>query len=175
MQSMQPVEAMESMDATHSMNGGAVGHLYIQTNEIHNCVVHYRRSGNGAIEEVARVSTGGAGSGGYNPIINRESTPNPFEGARSVILSRDNRFLFATNAGDNSVSSFTVDDQGRLTLVDVKRTGNVVPGRAGARSRWRTTPPAGRSTCSTRSAPTTFACSRSTTTVALRRGRSATR
>jgi 6-phosphogluconolactonase (cycloisomerase 2 family) len=49
-----------------------------------------------------------------------------------VILSRDNRLLFATNAGDNSVSSFRVDDEGRLTLIDVKRTGNVVPGKSGS-------------------------------------------
>ncbi len=108
------------------------GHLYMQTNETRNCVVHYRRSADGALAEVERTATGGAGSGGYNPIVNRESTPNPFEGARSVILSRDNRLLFATNAGDNSVSSFTVDDEGRLTLVDVKRTGNIVPGPSGS-------------------------------------------
>lgn len=88
-------------------SNGQGGHLYIQTNEIHNAVVHYRRSANGAIEEVDRVSTGGAGSGGYNPIVNRESTPNPFEGVRSVILSRDNRFLFATNAGDNFIRAST--------------------------------------------------------------------
>ena len=132
MQSMQPMEEMHSMEATHSMNGGAVGHLYTQTNETRNGVIHYLRSADGTITEAERCFTGGAGSGGYNPIVNRESTPNPFEGARSVILSPDNRLLFATNAGDNSVSSFTVDDEGRLTLVDVKRTGNIVPGPSGS-------------------------------------------
>src|ERR671915_152133 len=112
------------------MNGG--GHLYIQTNEFENQVVHYLRSPDGTITESERVPTGGAGSGGYNPIVNRESTPNPFEGARSVILSPDNRFLFTTNAGDNSVSSFAVGEDGRLTLIDAKRDGNVVPGRSGS-------------------------------------------
>jgi hypothetical protein len=111
-------------------NGG--GHLYTQTNESQNCVIHCLRSADGTIIESERVATGGAGSGGYNPIVNRESTPNPFEGARSVILSPDNRLLFATNAGDNSVSSFTVGDGGRLTLIDAKRTGNVVAGRSGS-------------------------------------------
>jgi 6-phosphogluconolactonase (cycloisomerase 2 family) len=113
-----------------SMNGG--GHLYMQTNEFQNCVVHYLRSPEGTISESERCLTGGPGSGGYNPIVNRESTPNPFEGARSVILSPDKRFLFATNAGDNSVSSFSVGEDGRLTLVDAKRTGNVVAGRSGS-------------------------------------------
>lgn len=95
-------------------------------------MVHYLRSPDGTIAESERVPSGGAGSGGYNPIVDRESTPNPFEGARSVILTRDNRLLFATNAGDNSVSSFTVGNGGRLTLVDVKRTGNIVAGRSGS-------------------------------------------
>jgi hypothetical protein len=72
----------------------------------------------------------GAGRG-YNPILGKE-TPNNFEGARSVILGQDHRFLFATNAGDNSVSSFSVGDDGKLTLLDAKRTGNVVPGRSGS-------------------------------------------
>ena len=61
------------------MNGG--GHHYTQTNETQNCVIHYLRSADGTITESERVLTGGTGSGGYNPIVNRESTPNPFEGA----------------------------------------------------------------------------------------------
>jgi 6-phosphogluconolactonase (cycloisomerase 2 family) len=110
----------------------ASGQLYMQTNEARNAVIHYRRGPDGTLAEADRVLTGGAGSGGYNPIVDRESTPNPFEGARSVILSGDRRFLFATNAGDNSVSSFSVGDDGRLSLVDAKRTGNIVAGRSGS-------------------------------------------
>src|SRR5262249_21385402 len=48
-----------------------------------------------------------------------------------VILSPDRRFLFTTNGGDNSVSSLHVGDDGRLTLLDVKPTGNPVEGRSG--------------------------------------------
>ena len=108
-----------------------VGHLYMQTNELRNAVVHYRRSANGAIEEVDRVSTRGAGSGTFKPTSGQESAPNAFEGAGSVILSPDRRFLFATNGGDNSVSSFAVGEDGRLTLLDVCPTGNPVEGRSG--------------------------------------------
>ena len=72
-------------------NGG--GHLYTQTNETENWVIHYLRAPDGTITESERVPTGGARSAGYNPIVNRESTPNPFEGVRSVILSPDNRLL----------------------------------------------------------------------------------
>jgi 6-phosphogluconolactonase (cycloisomerase 2 family) len=99
------------------------GHLYMGTNEIKNAIIHYRWAADGKLTEVERVATGGAGSGELSPIyhINR---PNDHEGAGSVILTPDRRLLFTTNAGDNSVSSFAVDKEGRLTLVDVKGTGN---------------------------------------------------
>jgi 6-phosphogluconolactonase (cycloisomerase 2 family) len=105
------------------------GHLYMQTNEVKNAIVHYHWSANGALAEVERVATSGAGSGELSPIyhVNR---PNDFEGAGGVILTPDRRFLFATNASDNSVCSFAVDKEGRLTLLDVKRTGNTQSGGA---------------------------------------------
>jgi 6-phosphogluconolactonase (cycloisomerase 2 family) len=107
------------------------GHLYMQTNEVKNFIIHYERTADGTIHEVERVATGGAGSGVYKPISGQESAPNAFEAAGSVIVSTDRRFLFTTNGGDNSVSSFGVGADGRLTLLDVKRTGNVVAGRSG--------------------------------------------
>ncbi len=112
-----------------SPHGG--GHLYMQTNERRNAIIHYRRSSNGALTEVERVATGGAGSGTFKPISGQESAPNSFEGAASVILSPDHRLLFATNGGDNSVSSFAVGDNGRLRLIDTKPTGNAVDGKSG--------------------------------------------
>jgi len=73
------------------MNGRG-GHLYMQTNEIKNAVIHYQRSGNGTLTEVERVATGGAGSGTFKPISGQESAPNAFEGAGSVILSPVRKF-----------------------------------------------------------------------------------
>ena len=93
----------------------------MQTNETRNAVIHYRRSPNGELTEVERTSTGGAGSGTFKPISGQESAPNAFEGAGSVILSPDRQFLFTTNGGDNSVSSFAID---------VEATGNSVEGRS---------------------------------------------
>jgi len=107
------------------------GHLYIQTNEIQNAIIHYHRDANGALTEAERCATGGAGSGTFKPISGQDSAPNAFEGAGSVILTRDRRFLFTTNGGDNSVSSFRVGEDGRLTLLDCKPTGNPVEGRSG--------------------------------------------
>src|SRR5215471_5045517 len=113
------------MSKEMSMNGQG-GHLYMQTNEVKNKIIHYHRSPNGTLTEVERLATGGAGSGTFKPISGQESAPNSFEGAASVILSPDRKFLFTTNGGDNSVSSFKVGKDGRLTLLDVKPTGNAV-------------------------------------------------
>ena len=110
---------------------GRGGHLYMQTNEVKNTIIHYHRSANGTLTEVERIATGGAGSGTFKPISGQESAPNSFEGAGSVILSPDRKFLFATNGGDNSVSSFAAGADGRLKLLDVKPTGNAVEGKSG--------------------------------------------
>ena len=123
-------QQMTSMSKEMGINGHG-GHLYMQTNEIKNVVIHYHRSANGTLTEVERVATGGAGSGTFKPISGQESAPNAFEGAGSVILTPDRRFLFATNGGDNSVSSFAVDEQGRLKLIDTKPTGNAAEGKSG--------------------------------------------
>lgn len=126
--SQGPAMSMHAADGDMMQQGG---HLYIQTNEIRNAVIHYVRSPDGTITEVERILTGGGGSGVYKPISGQQSAPNAFEGAGSVILASDRRFLFTTNGGDNSVSSFGVGEDGKLTLLDVKRTGNVVTGAPG--------------------------------------------
>ena len=119
------------MSKEMSMSNHRVGYLYMQTNEVENCIIHYHRLANGTLTEVERVVTGGAGSGTFKPTSGEESAPNSFEGAGSVILSPDGKFLFATNGGDNSVSSFAVGDHGKLTLIDTKPTGNAVEGKSG--------------------------------------------
>src|SRR6201984_3106836 len=65
---------------------GRGGHLYMQTNEVKNAIIHYHRSANGTLTEVERVATGGAGSGTFKPISGQESAPNAFEGGARVTL-----------------------------------------------------------------------------------------
>jgi 6-phosphogluconolactonase (cycloisomerase 2 family) len=105
------------------------GHLYLQTNEVRNSVVHFRWAGDGQITEVGRHLTGGAGAGSFNYLTDLSGLV--VEGANSVLLTPEHRFLFAANVGDNSVSSFRVGADGQLELLDVRRTGNVVSGRSG--------------------------------------------
>ncbi len=122
---------MTNMSTDMAISTRRGGHLYMQTNEVQNAIVRYHRAEDGMITEVERVLTGGAGSGTFKPISGQESAPNAFEGAGSIIITPDRRFLFTTNGGDNSVSSFGIGDDGRLTLLDVKETGNPVEGRSG--------------------------------------------
>ena len=119
------------MSKAMNMSSHDGGHLYIQTNEVQNCVVHYHRAANGAITEAERTATGGAGSGTFKPISGQESAPNAFEGAGSVIVAESNTLLFTTNGGDNSVTSFRVSPDGKLAVIDRQPTGEPVTGRSG--------------------------------------------
>ena len=107
------------------------GHVYMQTNALKNEIVHFGRNADGLLQIVDSVSTQGSGSGVFKPVSGQESAPNAFEGAGSVILTDDHQFLFATNGGDNSVSSFRVGPNGHLDFLDVKPTGEKVSGRSG--------------------------------------------
>jgi hypothetical protein len=72
------------MEPMHAVNGQeAIGHLYTQTNELRNAVIRYRRSANGAIEEVDRVSTAAPGpASSSRPAARRaRRTPSTARGA----------------------------------------------------------------------------------------------
>ena len=103
----------------------------MQTNEIQNRIMHFGRNADGQLELRESIPTGGAGSGVFKPISGQESAPNAFEGAGSVILAESNTLLFTTNGGDNSVTSFRVSPDGKLTVIDRQPTGEPVTGRSG--------------------------------------------
>lgn len=116
---------------THNPDAKIAGRLYIQTNGVNNELIQYARMEDGSLVEKQRIATGGAGSGTFKPITGQESAPNAFEGVKSVILSSDHKWLFTTNGGNNSVSSFKIADDGMLTLMDVQPTGQPVSGKSG--------------------------------------------
>ena len=119
------------MSKQMGMSNGHGGHLYMQTNEVRNAIVHYHRSANGTLTEVERVATRGGGSGTFKPISGQESAPNAFEGAGRVILSPDRKFLFATNGGDNLAATFS-PELADLTIyvIDVAE-GEKIPRKGG--------------------------------------------
>lgn len=108
-----------------------VGHVYMQSNETQNRIMHFGRKADGHLELIESVPTGGSGSGIFKPISGQKSAPNAFEGAGSVILAESNTLLFTTNGGDNSVTSFRVGPDGKLTMLDRQSTGEPVVGPSG--------------------------------------------
>jgi 6-phosphogluconolactonase len=79
-----------------------------------NRVLVLEQRSNGSLVNVDSVSTGGTGAG-----ANLGS-----QGA--LALSHDGRWLFAVNAGSNSLSTFEVDDE-RLKLVSTIASGGATP------------------------------------------------
>lgn len=99
------------------------GAVYTTTNGASaNYVVVFKRDHDGGLTLRDSVATGGRGSGpdatfGTDPLTSQDA----------VILSDDNRFLFAVNAGSNEVSSFRVGSSGALTQASRVSSGGTFP------------------------------------------------
>ena len=98
-------------------------HVYTQTNESDNKIIHFARRADGTLVEVQRVATGGKGNNGYKIITGEKSAPDPLVSMGPVTMSGDHKLLFSVNAGDSSVSSFAVGKDGKLQLRDHQPTG----------------------------------------------------
>lgn len=93
----------------------SAGAVYTITNAASgNEVLVYKRSANGSLTFQASFSTGGLGS------------DDGLGSQEAVALSKNDRWLFAVNAGSNQVSVFAVRAR-RLNLVDVVDSGGVRP------------------------------------------------
>jgi len=68
-----------------SMNGRG-GHLYMQTNEVKNTIIHYHRSANGTLTEVERVAPAVQARGLSSRSAARRAHPTPLK-ARLVSSS----------------------------------------------------------------------------------------
>lgn len=97
---------------------GASGAVYAMTNATDdNQVVVFGRNGAGLLSLVGAVSTLGAGSGGGL---------DPLASQGSLVLSADNRWLLAVNAGSHEISVFRVKRDG-LDLADKVDSGGEFP------------------------------------------------
>ena len=95
------------------------GMVYTMTNEYTNRIVAFSRLQNGQVTFLDTFDTGGSGTA--------EQIVDPLVSQGSVILSRGNCFLFAVNAGSNSISSFKVTPTGKLWLRDVEYSNGIRP------------------------------------------------
>lgn len=98
-------------------------HLYTQTNETRNQIIHYARKKDGTLVEVERVGSGGMGTNGAKPLTGAKSEPDSLVSAGAVAMNADHSLLFGVNAGDASVSIFAIGNDGKLELRDRQPTG----------------------------------------------------
>src|SRR3546814_13340067 len=105
----------------HARASDLVGHVYMQTNETQNRIMHFGRSADGPLKLLESIPTGGAGSGVFKPVSGQESAPNAFEGAGRVILADSNTLLFATNGGANGVTTFRMSPTRNQTVGNERR------------------------------------------------------
>jgi 6-phosphogluconolactonase len=102
--------------AGRAQSGG--GAVYVLTNQVSgNSVMVYHRDAKGALTFVNTFATGGKGAG---------SGADPLGSQGSLVLSEDERLLFAVNAGSNSVSVFAVSGD-QLQLLNTAASGGVMP------------------------------------------------
>ena len=100
--------------AAHGGNRIA-GAVYALTNApTGNEVVVWNRADDGSLTPAGSYATGGLGSGAG------------LGSQGAIILSEDNRWLFAVNAGSNDISSFQVEGQG-LKLISRVASGGTLP------------------------------------------------
>ena len=90
--------------------------VYILGNDAaQNSVLCYRQQSNGHLSLETTVMSGGTGNGGG------------LGSQGAVITDKSKGLLFAVNAGDNTISSFTIGNNGHPTLVSTVPSGGVRP------------------------------------------------
>jgi len=102
---------------------GSPGAIYAMTNDAtNNQVVALSRSADGTLTPAGSFPTGGRGSGTFensaNGLILGEQSPNNLNGST--------KFLYATNAGSNSITVFRATHDG-LEITDVEPSGGDHP------------------------------------------------
>jgi 6-phosphogluconolactonase (cycloisomerase 2 family) len=97
------------------------GAVYAGTNAHQNGLVAYGRKADGTLAYIGEYLSGGAGG--------RLNTGGPIDALISAhsVLNVDNRFLLQVNAGSNTVSSFRINKDFSLTLVNQIPSGGFGP------------------------------------------------
>src|SRR5713226_10743526 len=97
---------------------GRTGDVYVMTNQpTGNSVMVFHRDAAGMLTFAGSFASGGNGGG---------TGPDPLGSQNPVVLSADDRLLFAVNAGSNSISAFGVSGD-QLTLLNTVSSGGVFP------------------------------------------------
>lgn len=97
---------------------GRSGNVYVMTNQsAGNAILVFHRDAAGMLTSAGTFATGGNGAG---------TGADPLGSQGAVVLSEDERFLFAVNTGSNSISAFTVSGD-KLDLRGTVPSGGIMP------------------------------------------------
>ena len=100
------------------------GAVYTMTNASDgNEVAAFTRLANGQLSPIGNFSTNGLGSTEFDG----NEGLDPLISADSIIVSQDQSLLFAVNAGSDTISSFRINSDFSLSLVDTVDSGGVGP------------------------------------------------
>ena len=105
------------------------GMVYAMTNvAAGNEVIAFRRADDGTLTRLNAYPTCGRGTGTrkVSPATPQNGI-DPLTSQGSLSFSRNGCFLFAVNAGSDSITSFRVADDGMLVLADVVHSGGFQP------------------------------------------------
>lgn len=92
------------------------GYVYTESNEAGtNRIIIYKQQPDGSLVLQGSVASGGAGTGAL------------FGSQGALVLDEKHEWLYAVNAGANSVSSFKVNNDGGLTLASTVASGGMKP------------------------------------------------
>src|SRR5438093_6622669 len=97
---------------------GAAGAVYVMTNQAAgNSIMVFRRDAAGMLTFAGSFASGGNGAG---------TGADPLGSQGALVLSEDERLLFAVNAGSNSISVLAVSGD-QLKLLNSVTSGGVMP------------------------------------------------
>lgn len=114
--------------AGHAGATSFVGGVYAGTNRVGgNTLAAFGRNADGTLSAIREYATGGLGA------VPEDSVADPLISADAVVNVGD-RFVLTTNAGSNTVSSFRINSDYSLTLVNTVATGGTRPNSIAARN-----------------------------------------
>src|SRR6185437_14630097 len=114
----------ESLEARLVLSATTFTAVYTESNNPApglNAVLAFNQNTNGTLSPIGSYNTGGTGQTNILPSI------GPSDSSFEVIPTPDGRFVVAVNMGSRSVSTFSVNDDGGLTLVGTFGSGGVQP------------------------------------------------
>lgn len=102
---------------------------YVMTNgAAGNTVLALRINSNGTLTQIGGFATGGNGTGiTETPLAGPIDGIDPLGSQGSIAISGDGRYLFAVNAGSNTISAFRISGNGSLTLIETEPSGGTSP------------------------------------------------